>query len=91
MYQEIQSIHSNGTFVPIDVKTAPRNKLKKAIKSSLFFKEKYLSTGEFDKLKARLVARGHLQDKSVYAKSDTSSPTVSMQAGFSVAAIRTVT
>ena len=87
MYQEIQSIHSNGTFVPIDVKKAPRNKLKKAIRSSLFFKEKYLSTGEFDKLKARLVAGGHMQDKSVYTKSDTSSPTVSMQAAFAVAAI----
>lgn len=87
MYSEIHTIHSLGTFVPIDPRKATRSELKKAIQSSLFFKEKYLSTREFEKLKARLVAGGHMQDRSVYTKSDTSSPTVAMQAAFSVATI----
>jgi len=51
----------------------------------MFFKEKYLSTGEFEKLKARLVAGGHMQDRSLYE--DLSSPTVSTTSMFIVAAI----
>jgi hypothetical protein len=32
----------------------------------MFLKEKYLASGEFDKLKARLVAGGNQQDKDMY-------------------------
>ena len=55
-------------------------KQKKAIiiRSSLFLKEKYLPTGEFEKLKARLVALGNMQDLSLYSSEDTGSPTVSI-------------
>jgi len=53
----------------------------------LFFKEKYLPNGDFDKLKARLVAGGHLQDRSVYSESQTSSPTVATEVVMMVATI----
>jgi len=41
----------------------------------MFLKEKRKPDGCFDKLKARLVAGGHMQDRSIY--DDNSSPTVS--------------
>ena len=48
----------------------------KVIRSSLFFKEKSSQTGVFEKLKARLVASGNMQDRQLYE--DVSSPTVSL-------------
>ena len=51
-------------------------------------KEKYLSTGEFDKLKARLVAGGHMQDRSVYTQDDTEAPTASLQSVYMVASLQ---
>ena len=53
----------------------------------LFFKEKYKPDGMFDKLKARLVAGGNRQDRSIYSESDTSSPTVATEAVMMIAAI----
>jgi hypothetical protein len=57
------------------------------IASSIFLKEKYFADGSFDKLKARLVAGGHMQDRSIYTMEDTSSPTASVTSIFLVAAI----
>jgi hypothetical protein len=51
----------------------------------MFLKEKYLASGEFDKLKARLVAGGDQQDKDMY--DDLSAPTVSTCAVFTVLTI----
>ena len=48
----------------------------------MFLKEKYLQTGAFDKLKARLVAGGDQQNKNLY--DDLSSPTVSTSVVFTV-------
>jgi hypothetical protein len=41
----------------------------------MFLKKKYLASGEFEKLKARLVAGGDQQDKDLY--DELSAPTVS--------------
>ena len=70
---------------PRAIESLTRKQLKKVTRSSLFIKEKFTSTGAFEKLKARLVAGGHMQDKSIY--DDVSSPTVSTAATFLVAAI----
>ena len=51
----------------------------------MFLKEKFLATGEFEKLKARLVAGGNQQDKNLY--DDLSAPTVSSSAVFTVLSI----
>ena len=57
------------------------------IRSSCFLKEKNTPEGTFEKLKARIVAGGDQQDKSIYTIEETSSPTVSAAAVFVTAAI----
>jgi hypothetical protein len=49
---------------------------KSIINSLAFLKQKYKPDGTTDKVKARLVAGGHMQDETLY--SDTSSPTVNI-------------
>jgi hypothetical protein len=51
----------------------------------MFLKDKYTADGKFDKLKSRLVAGGHLQDRNIY--DNGSSPTVSTTSVFIVASI----
>jgi virulence-associated protein VapD len=51
----------------------------------MFLKEKFDSTGKFEKLKARLVANGNMQDKTLY--NDMSSPTAATSSVFTIAAI----
>ena len=51
----------------------------------MFLKDKYTADGKFDKLKSRLVAGGHLQDRDIY--DNGSSPTVSTTSVFIVASI----
>ena len=57
----------------------PQVKHKKmVIKSFLSLKEKFKSDGTFDKLKSRLVAGGHMQDRDQILYEDTNSPRASM-------------
>jgi len=72
-------------FHPILIKDLSTEQKKKIIRSSMFLKEKFLPDGTFEKLKARLVAGGDMQDRSIYG--DVSSPTVSSSAVFIVAGI----
>ena len=51
----------------------------------MFLKDKYLASGVFDRFKARLVAGGDMQDKSLY--DDLSSPTAATSSVLSVAAL----
>jgi hypothetical protein len=51
---------------------------KRVIKSFMFLKEKFTSDGKFDKLKARLVAGGHMQDRDFILYEDTNSPTAAI-------------
>jgi hypothetical protein len=82
---ELAQMPEKKVFVPQDVRRLSNNQLRKVIRSSMFFKEKYSPSGDFEKLKARLVAGGDQQDKSLYE--DISSPTVSTSAVFIIAAI----
>ena len=72
-------------FYGIDKTKLSEVEIKRIISSKMFLKMKYNSEGEFDKLKARLVAGGHQQDRSIY--NDGSNPTVSTCAVFICAAI----
>ena len=58
---------------------------KAIISSSMFLKDKYHASGVFDKFKARLVAGGHQQDKSLYE--NLSSPTAALTSVFTTATI----
>ena len=71
--------------IPVHKRDLSHKQLKAVIRSSMFLKEKFLSTGEFEKLKARFVAGGHMQDSSMYEY--LSSPTVATSAIFMIAAI----
>jgi len=84
MYAEVAQLHSKGTFQGIH----PSFKHgKNVIKSFMFLKEKFTSTGAFDKLKSRLVAGGHMQDRSEFLYEDITSPTVSLSHLFIISAI----
>jgi len=85
--KELSAIHTTGTLEAVDFNKLTPSEKSRAIRSMLFFKEKYLPNGDFDKLKARLVAGGHLQDRSVYSESQTSSPTVATEVVMMVATI----
>jgi hypothetical protein len=53
----------------------------------MFLKGKFLSTGELDKLKARLVAGGNMQDRSNYGEGDFAAPTVSLTSVYTVCSL----
>ncbi len=53
----------------------------------MFLKEKFTASGEYEKLKARLVAGGDQQDKVIYENFCLSSPTVSTTSVLAIAAI----
>jgi hypothetical protein len=85
IYAELKQMHEKNVWTPVSPKKVKTRHMIKVIRSSMFLKEKYTPTGEFDKLKARLVAGGHMQDRSLY--DDVSSPTVATTSVFIIAAI----
>ena len=88
MADEIRSVAiEKGAINPVHVGRLSVGEMKSIIISSMFLKEKFSPTGEFEKLKARLVAGGHLQDRSLVDKNDISSPTVATTSVFITAAI----
>jgi hypothetical protein len=84
---ELMQMHNKGVWRPVSLQGLSLLQRKKIIRSSMFLKEKFLSTGEFEKLKARLVAGGHMQDRSIYTQEDTEAPTASLQSVYMVTAI----
>jgi len=85
--KEVSQLHEKGVWRPIKHEDLPKSLLKKVIRSHMFIKAKYKPDGTFDKLKARLVAGGDMQDRSIYDESEISSPTVSVTAVNAIAAI----
>jgi len=62
--------------------------LKKAIRCHMFLKEKLDAAGNFVKMKARLVAGGDGQDKTIYQ--NISSPTVCLESVFGMLAVAAI-
>lgn len=87
---ELLQADDKGTMRGVLKKSLTLKQLKKIIRSSLFLKMKYDSSGKFDKLKARLVAGGHMQDRSLYDATETSSPTVNLSSVYMVAGIAAI-
>ena len=83
--KELQQMLKRGVFTPVDAHKLTATERLRVIRSSMFIKEKFLPTGEFEKLKARLVAGGDQQDKNLY--DDLSAPTVSTCAVLTVLSI----
>ena len=61
-------------WTPVRMSVLTNTEKHSIICSQMFLMEKYLPNGEFEKLKARLVAGGNQQDKDLY--DNLSSPTV---------------
>lgn len=88
MLKEIKSIAvDKAGMIPVDPRSLSYDEVKRIIPSMLFLKEKFDPSGKFEKLKSRLVAGGHMQDRSEYDVSETSSPTVATQTVMMTAAI----
>ena len=85
--KELKSMQSKGVFEPVKLDSLSKTQRKKVIRAFIFLKEKFLPDGTFDKLKARLVAGGNFQDRSLYSDSDFESPTASLQSVLMVAAL----
>jgi len=79
---ELQQMLDKGVFEPAAVHAKGDR-----IPSFMFLKAKYKADGSFDKIKARLVAGGHKQDRDLIERSESSSPTASLSSVFMTLAI----
>ena len=73
--KELSQMIDKKVWRPVRTSSLSGTDRSRIIRSQMFLKEKFLPTGQFEKLKARLVAGGDQQDKTLYE--DLSSPTVS--------------
>jgi hypothetical protein len=83
--KELKQLVDKGVWEVIEKVHLTKKQLKSVIRSSMFLKERFNGDGSFDKLKARLVAGGDGQDKSLY--DNLSSPTVAQETVMMVIAI----
>lgn len=65
----------------------PEAYIKGVIPSKMFLTPKKKPNGDIDKIKGRIVAGGHRQDRSLFQDSDISSPTVSLTSVLAAAAV----
>ena len=83
--KEVLQLHELDSFAGVDANELSGEEQARIISSMTFLKAKYKPDGSFDKLKARLVAGGHLQDRDIYDNGN--SPTASTSSVFMIAAI----
>ena len=84
---ELQQMIDKGVWHPLSFKDMTKKQRLSAIRAKMFVTEKFFPNGIFDKIKSRLVARGDMQDRSLYSDNDTSAPTAELSSVLSVAAI----
>ncbi len=84
--EEMFQFIDRGAFDPVRWTDLSFEQRKRVIPSMMFLKEKHTPEGTFERLKARLVARGDKQDRELY-KEDVSASTSSSMSQFSVIAI----
>jgi hypothetical protein len=82
---ELQQLLDKKVWHGVHASDLTHHERSHVIRSSMFLKDKYNPSGGFDKFKARLVAGGDGQDKSLYEC--LSSPTVATSSVMIVAAI----
>ena len=66
MVSELQQMLDRAVFEPVQLNGLYADEKKRSIRSMNFLKEKFLPDDSFDKLKARLVAGGHMQLREMY-------------------------
>ena len=77
---ELKQMCDKNVWEGVTYESLTQQQKQKIISSSMFLKEKYTADGMFEKLKSRLVAGGHLQDRDVY--NNGASPTASTTSVF---------
>ena len=82
---ELQSMINKKVWQPVRKSTLSAAEQSTILNSLAFLKQKYHPDGSPDRVKARLVAGGHMQDETLYC--DTASPTVDINNVFMEAAI----
>jgi hypothetical protein len=85
---ELQQIVDKRVWAYMKTSDLSKTQMKKVIRSLIFVKEKVDASGKYVKTKARLVAGGDGQDKTVY--DDISAPTVSLEVVMMVIAIAAI-
>jgi len=85
--KELKQLMDKEVFEPVQRNSLTAEEQRAIIPSKMFLKDKYKPDGSFDKIKARLVAGGHRQDRDLYEDVQISSPTVSTGNLFIVAVI----
>ena len=83
MIKEIKQMLKLKVWTPVRIQDLTDSERERIIRSSMFLKEKVTASGEPDKIKARFVGGGNLQDKALYG--NVSSPTASTTAILHVA------
>jgi hypothetical protein len=84
---ELRQMIAMNVWTAVLKRDIPPEHRDKIIPSSMFLKEKFLPSGEFDKLKARLVANGNFQELSNLERKASSSPTVATASVMTVLAV----
>ena len=84
--KELTQIDDKGSWTPKKLKELSRREIKRIVRTFMFITKKYSPGGQFEKLKARLVAMGNQQDASDVGMT-TSAPTVNTTAVFIMAAL----
>lgn len=82
---ELQQMLDKGVWHGVNTNGWSKDQKQGIIRSSMFLKDKYFASGVFEKFKARLVAGGDQQDKTLYE--NLSSPTAATSSVLIVAAI----
>ena len=82
---KLKQMVTKRVWTPVDQTRMTQQERAAVIRSSMFVKEKFQTNGQFDKLKARLVAGGHMQGKELYE--NLSAPTAPTCGVFTVLAI----
>ena len=84
---EIDSMIKRKVWTGVLRDNLSKRQRKAIIRSHTFLKEKLSPSNVFLRLKARLVAMGNMQDRALYEKEDTSSPTVAQSSAYVVLAV----
>jgi len=71
---ELKQMVEKNVWHGVHARHLSKRERKSIIRSSMFLRDKYQASGEFEKFKARIVAGGDQQDKTLY--DDLASPTV---------------
>jgi len=82
---ELQQLLTMKVWHPIHLSTLTIDERKAVIRSSMFLKDKYSSSGDFQLFKARLVAGGDMQNKLLY--DELYSPTAATSSFFVLATL----